>query len=152
MATSKLKAVKNRASAASRDTRQKRAIREAFAAEKRPLSANEALEAAQERSDGVGIATVYRSIRSLLADGWLTPVDLPGEPSRYEIAGKAHHHHFRCSECGRVFDLEGCDQPKRTAVPRGYRIEGHEVTVHGTCAQCARPKVKTATRAKRHRA
>ncbi|MGP6158728.1 MAG: transcriptional repressor [Vulcanimicrobiaceae bacterium] len=148
---SKLKVSSNSAPA-SRDTRQKRAIRDAFAAEGRPLSANEALEAAQARSDGVGIATVYRSIRSLLADGWLAPVDLPGEPSRYEIAGKAHHHHFRCSQCGRVFDLEGCDQPKRTSVPRGYRIEGHDVTVRGTCAQCARAKAKPAARIKRHRA
>ena len=137
--------------AASRDTRQKRAIRDAFAAEGRPLSANEALEAAQARSDSVGIATVYRSIRSLLADGWLEPVDLPGEPSRYEVAGKAHHHHFRCSSCERVFDLEGCDQTKRIAVPRGYRIEGHAVTVYGTCARCARPKPKSATRSKRPR-
>jgi Fur family transcriptional regulator, ferric uptake regulator len=153
VATSKLKVRPIAArTSASRDTRQKRAIREAFAAEGRPLSASEALEAAQERSDGVGIATVYRFIRSLLADGWLTPVDLPGEPSRYEIAGKAHHHHFRCTSCGRVYDLEGCDQPKRPAVPRGYRIEGHEVTVRGTCARCARPRPRNAPRSRRPRA
>jgi Fur family transcriptional regulator, ferric uptake regulator len=136
----------------SRDTKQKRAIREAFVAAGRPLSANEALEAAQQFSDGIGIATVYRSIRALLEDGWLDSVDLPGEPSRYEVSGKAHHHHFRCESCERVFDLEGCDQPKRVAVPRGYRISGHDVTVHGTCAQCARPKSKTLARAKRQRA
>lgn len=74
----------------------------------RPLSPQQVLEAAQTEVEGLGIATVYRNIKALLEEGWLVPVDLPGSATVYERAGKAHHHHFHCERCSRVFDLAGC--------------------------------------------
>ena len=61
-----------------RNTRQKQAIRDAFIEADRPLSPEEALAAAQRLYATLGIATVYRNIKSLLAEGWLEPVSLPG--------------------------------------------------------------------------
>ncbi len=56
-----------------RNTRQKQAIREAFAEAGRPLSPEEALDGAQRHYKRIGIATVYRNIKALLEDGWLVP-------------------------------------------------------------------------------
>jgi len=42
---------------------------------------------------GIRIATVYRTIKDLLGEGWLAQVDLPGQASRYEVAESAAHHH-----------------------------------------------------------
>src|SRR5690242_5867264 len=91
-----------------RKTRQKTAIRTVFEQTGRPLTTSEVLQIAQRDVDRLGIATVYRSIKALLEDGWLVPVELPGETPRYEVAGKGHHHHFHCESCGTVFELEGC--------------------------------------------
>src|SRR5579875_1103023 len=88
-----------------RNTRQKTAIREAFAEADRPLSPEEVLRSAQQHHPGVGIATVYRNIRTLVEEGWLQPVEVPGDAARYELAGKKHHHHFQCNECGKLYDL-----------------------------------------------
>ena len=119
-----------------RKTRQREAIRGAFSVADRPLGTDEVLRAAQRAVPGLGIATVYRSIRSLVDSGFLVPVELPGEPPRYEPAGKNHHHHFRCRACHRVFDLEGCVAGLDGLVPGGFELEGHEVVLHGRCADC----------------
>src|SRR5688572_19131816 len=76
-----------------RNTTQRNAIRHALQETGRPLSPQEILETAQADVPGLGIATVYRTIKSLVAEGWLVPVELPGEPARYELSRIAHHHH-----------------------------------------------------------
>lgn len=119
-----------------RNTRQKEAIRLAFLDADRPLSPEEILAYAQKRVKGISIATVYRNIGSLVDDKWLVSVDLPGESTRYEVAGKEHHHHFHCNSCGKVFEMEGCGVELKPKLPRGFRVTGHEFFVYGSCAEC----------------
>jgi Fur family ferric uptake transcriptional regulator len=119
-----------------RNTRQRGAIRRAFQRADRPLSPAEVLADARRDVTGLGIATVYRNIRALLDEHWLATVDLPGEPSRYELAGKGHHHHFRCSNCARVYDIP-CDLSHPDAqLPVGFQLTGHDILLHGRCAEC----------------
>jgi Fur family ferric uptake transcriptional regulator len=123
-----------------RHTRQKDAIRKAFSEADRPLSLEEALAAAQKNHPGLGVATVYRNIKALVEDRWLTPVEIPGEPSRYEISGKQHHHHFHCNDCGKLYELEGCEPQIKPRLPRGFRATGHEFFLYGICASCTPKK------------
>ena len=120
-----------------RNTRQKAAIRDVFAGMDRPLGPQEVLEHAGSQIRGLGIATVYRNIKALVEEGWLTPVDLPGEPSRYEISGKGHHHHFHCQNCKRVFDLPGCPVQVKPQLPAGFVATSHELILYGECDVCA---------------
>ena len=119
-----------------RKTKQKEAIRAAFLQADRPLSPEETLAIAQEEVHGLSIATVYRNIVNLVEEQWLASVELPGEAKRYEVAGKAHHHHFRCNGCGKVFELEGCSVDIRPKLPRGFRANGHGFFIYGSCADC----------------
>jgi Fur family ferric uptake transcriptional regulator len=119
-----------------RNTRQKQAIREAFERAGRPLSTDEVHGEAARHSRGLGMATVYRSIRSLLEDGWLSVVEVPGRTPLYEIAGKGHHHHFSCTSCERVYELEGCASVN-AKLPRGFTVSRHDLTLYGTCAACS---------------
>lgn len=120
-----------------RNTRQRDAIRQVFEETPRPLGPFEILEGARTRVSGLGIATVYRAINSLVESGWLVTVELPGEAPRYERAGAAHHHHFRCRECARVFEIHGCPGDLRELTPPGFQLEAHDVTLYGRCARCA---------------
>ena len=123
-----------------RNTSQRRAIRRAFEVADRPIGPAEALEAAQPSAPGLGIATVYRTIKSLVEEAWLVPVALPGEPPRYELSRKTHHHHFHCRSCGRVFDIKGCPGDLKSITPPGYKVEDHEVVLYGKCPSCAAGK------------
>jgi Fur family ferric uptake transcriptional regulator len=119
-----------------RNTRQKAAIREAFERSGRPLSTEEVRLEADRSSRGLGMATVYRSIKALLDAGWLSVVEVPGRSPLYEIAGKGHHHHFSCTQCERVYELEGCTKVNAN-LPRGFKATGHELTLYGICATCS---------------
>ena len=119
-----------------RNTRQKTAIREAFEVANRPLSTEEVLALAQNRIDGIGLSTVYRNIKWLLEDGWLNVVELPGELRRFEVAGKHHHHHFRCESCGRVLELHGCLPALDNLAGPGYVVRRHELVLYGLCPNC----------------
>ncbi len=120
-----------------RQTQQRDAIRDVFLREDRPLAPLEILAAAQESVPRLGLATVYRNLKRLLAEGWLTEVQLPGEPSRYERAGKHHHHHFQCRGCQRVFEVDGCPKGLDEHAPPGFRVERHELLFVGLCRECA---------------
>jgi Fur family ferric uptake transcriptional regulator len=119
-----------------RSTRQRQAIREALREAGRPLSPGEILEHARQRVPGLGIATVYRTINSLVQEGSAVAVELPGEATRYEMAGKQHHHHFRCTSCGKVFELMGCPGDLSWLAPPGFRTERHEIVLYGSCPDC----------------
>jgi Fur family ferric uptake transcriptional regulator len=120
-----------------RDTKQRRAIREALVDAGHPLSPKELHEAAQSQVRGLGIATVYRNIRLLQDEGEVVPVELPGEPPRYELSGKEHHHHFHCRICDRVFEVEGCPGDLSRITPKGFKLEDHEFVLYGRCDACA---------------
>lgn len=119
-----------------RETEQRRAIRRALRETGRPLTADEVLERGRDGCPTLGIATVYRNLKALEAEGWAVAVELPGEPSRYEVAGKPHHHHFLCRGCEGAFEVEGCPGDVRGVVPDGFVLESHEVVLYGVCPGC----------------
>lgn len=120
-----------------RKTRQRAAIRSVFECARRPLTIGEVLELAQREVRGLGIATVYRAVGSMVEEGFLQQVEIGGEAPRYEVAGRPHHHHFHCRRCGRVFEVEGCLAEVEGLAPEGFRVEGHEIMLTGLCAECA---------------
>lgn len=122
-----------------RDTSQQRAIREAVDSAGRPLSINEIHEFALAEVPSLGVRTVYRVVNRLLEDGDIAPVLVPGQPDRYEPASVAatHHHHFRCEKCDRVFDVDGCAGGLNRMLPPGFTLAGHELSLWGTCSECA---------------
>jgi Fur family ferric uptake transcriptional regulator len=124
-----------------RHTRQRAAIREAIVAAARPLLPQEVLQAAQQQVPGLGIATVYRNLKGLVEEGELRAVHLPGENPRFEATGHAHHHHFQCRQCQRVFDVHACPGDLSRLAPQGFTVEDHDLTLYGRCQECstARP-------------
>ena len=119
-----------------RDTAQRRAIRKVFSAQNRPLTPQEILDSAQQFVPRMGLATVYRTLKSLTESHDRSVVDVPGEPQRYELSGKGHHHHFSCRACGRMFEMDGCPGDLQNLVPRGFVMEDHEVFINGRCREC----------------
>jgi Fur family ferric uptake transcriptional regulator len=120
-----------------RNTHQRQAILQALQERSRPLSPQELLKAARLQARGLGMATVYRTIKALLKERSLASVKLPGQPARYELAGKRHHHHFECRACGKIFEVDGCSLKMKGMTPTGLRVESHELFLYGTCKACA---------------
>lgn len=120
-----------------RDTPQRRVIRRVLTQAGRPMSPEEIHVSGRQVVRSLGIATVYRNLRSMADAGWLSPVELPGEPTRYEMSGKPHHHHFLCRSCARAFEVEGCEGVLPAQLPQGFEVHEHEVVLYGKCDRCA---------------
>jgi Fur family transcriptional regulator, ferric uptake regulator len=120
-----------------RETKQRKAMREALEAAGHPLSPLEVLESASRQVGSLGIATVYRNLKAFQEEGWIVSVELPGEPPRYEMSGKGHHHHFHCRKCDRVFEVEGCPGNLASVTPEGFELESHQFVLYGRCEGCA---------------
>lgn len=119
-----------------RKTRQRESILETFRVSSGPLSPQEVLDATKIRMPDIGIATVYRNIKSFVEAGTLKTVPVPGQPDRYELGGKKHHHHFFCRGCQKAFEMEGCPGSLDALAPEGFTVEHHEIYLYGLCKNC----------------
>ena len=119
-----------------RTTRQLQAIQRALGAVDRPMSIDEIHRSAQIHEEGLGVATVYRTVKALVEARLVVAISLPGEAPRFELAGKGHHHHFQCNECGRVFETKACLDDLKRLLPRRFQLTGHEIVLYGRCAEC----------------
>jgi Fur family ferric uptake transcriptional regulator len=122
-----------------RKTHQRRAILNALELAPGPLTPQEVLELASKEHERLGIATVYRNLSSLEEQGEIIAVHLPNDSTRYEPAGRGHHHHFRCEHCEQVFELSAkCPVAilEGVTLPGGFKVQNHELTLYGLCPDC----------------
>jgi Fur family ferric uptake transcriptional regulator len=105
------------------------------------LSAVEIEDALREQGRRIGRASVYRVLELLVEHGLVERVTVGRDLSRYErvLPDGEHHHHLVCERCGRLvaFDDPGLERAiDRVSARLGGRVEHHDVTLRGACADC----------------
>ena len=88
----------------------------------------------------LSLATVYRNLEVLLADGSVAEVAGTGPATRYD-ANAEPHHHFVCESCGRILDLYGPrprNLARRLAREQGLRARRVRLDFYGSCPECLR--------------
>ncbi|QSR88291.1 transcriptional repressor [Methylacidiphilum caldifontis] len=120
-----------------RKTKQKEAIFKVLSSADSPLSPAEIQTRASLFVPSLGIATVYRLLRTLKEKKKVVTVEIPGEAPRYEISGRAHHHHFYCRNCHQIFELGKCTDQIEKLAPKGFLVQEHEIILYGRCPSCA---------------
>jgi Fur family ferric uptake transcriptional regulator len=106
------------------------------------LSAQDLFDALRREGARVGIASVYRVLEQLSELALVHRVDLGDGVTRFEPAlpGGEHHHHLVCDACGRVETFDDPALERRlegVARVHGYVPRGHDLVLHGACAECA---------------
>jgi len=104
-----------------------------------PLTPQQVHDAARREQASLGLATVYRNLARLAEGGQVVAVHLPDDTTRYEPAGRGHHHHLICSLCEGVFELDAdcpVTVPTGVVLPGGFKVEDHALTLYGRCARC----------------
>lgn len=119
-----------------RKTSQRTALEQVFLEEDNPLTIEQILESGRRSVESLNQATVYRTIKLLLEKGTIRQIYHPSLGTLYERTDKAHHHHFYCRICRRVYDVPGCVLDKLQAAPAGYVVEDHEYFLAGVCSAC----------------
>lgn len=119
-----------------RRTQQRQVISDILANTRKPLYPKEILDIAKITLPQIGIATVFRALKSLVKEETAQVVRIGDDPARYE-AINSHHHHFKCYGCGEVFNLFSCPGNMEKLLPPGFELHSHDITLFGNCSNCA---------------
>jgi Fur family ferric uptake transcriptional regulator len=124
-----------------RPTRQRAAIAEALVASREFRSAQDIHADLAGSGTRVGLATVYRNLQAMAADGEVDVIRAAdGEAVYRSCATQQHHHHVICRSCGLAVDVTG-DAVERwaeaVAAAHGFTQVRHTVEVDGLCASCS---------------
>lgn len=124
-----------------RDTRQRRAVRDALAHAKAFVSAQELHAALRDTGDRIGLATVYRALADLAGDAEADVIQSDDGETRYRACDTdAHHHHVICRECGLTVEVQAETVERwiaSVAAEHGFVEAEHTVNIFGLCARCA---------------
>ena len=114
-----------------RDTKQRNAIKRAIDKAARPVGPKEILELACEEVPNLGIATVYRNIKTMVEKGELEAVDLPGQAPRYQSPQDLKPHLFICENSDRVFTIDPKLDGFKPALPEGFVLNRYQIICYG---------------------
>ena len=105
----------------------------------------------RRRLPRVSLATVYRNLRRLAAEGLLRE---RVEPAGLRFDGNTDRHdHFTCLACGRIYDLPATRaRPPRPRLGRaGFEILDRRIEFYGRCGTCRRSRGPSITPRARRR-
>jgi Fur family ferric uptake transcriptional regulator len=123
-----------------RETRQRAAVWAALDDVDSFLSAQELHSRLRLAGDGVGLATVYRTLQQLAEDGEVDVLRAADSESMYRRCSSGHHHHLVCRYCRLTVEVDSAaveQWARRIGEENGFADVGHVVEVFGTCADCA---------------
>jgi Fur family ferric uptake transcriptional regulator len=94
----------------------------------------------RERSSGVNISTVYRTLEVLEEVGLVKHAHLSHGAPTYHAAAAPEHVHLVCRDCGKIIEIEPSeitpmvDELRHT---HGFAADIGHLTVFGSCSECA---------------
>lgn len=120
-------------------TKQRMAILEGLNSGQAHVTAQEVFEVVNEKNPEIGFATVYRFLRKLTEENYVTEVRMGGLPARYELTPARHHDHLTCVRCGKIVEFENPEIEKLQVViakEHGFKLTDHVLELYGICPHC----------------
>ncbi len=93
----------------------------------------------RRRLPRVSLATVYRNLRMLAAEGFLA--ERADEAGMRFDGNTGPHDHFTCLACRRIYDVPARAEPgapRRLSARTGFEVLDHRTEYYGRCAACRR--------------
>lgn len=119
---------------------QRNLILDAFLAMPPHLTAEELHRQVGKVDSGIGLSTIYRTLRLFCDAGLAKQRHFEEGRSRFEQAfGQNHHDHLICTGCGKIVEFE-CqeieDLQLEMARKKGFALTHHRLELFGLCATC----------------
>jgi Fur family ferric uptake transcriptional regulator len=124
-------------------TSQRLLILKALCEGRRHVTAQELFEKISRQDPSIGFATVYRFLRHMNEQKFVTEVRMGGLPARYELTPKKHHDHLTCSSCGQIVEFENKTietLQEKVAKQFGFMLTHHVLELYGVCPKCQSAK------------
>ena len=85
----------------------------------------------------LGIATVYRNLKTLQSQGLIRKLNVGEATNRYD-ADTSNHYHFLCECCGGVSDIYAPEMDIIFRNSGGAVVKNFEVYGYGVCSRCSK--------------
>ena len=109
------------------------------------LSAEDLFRIVKRKATGVGLASVYRTINSLVEAGLAMERRFLDRASVYELHEPGQHHdHLICLRCRKIFEFENSaieEQQKKVAEELGFLLKDHKLELYGWCQRTNCPNL-----------
>ncbi len=96
-------------------------------------------EEVKKEIPNISLGTVYRNLNLLADKGKITVINYANDQSHYD-GNTENHYHFRCNNCGNVFDLELnlIDKKINSKVENNtdFIVDNHRLEFYGLCPTC----------------
>ena len=122
-----------------RATKQRAAVSKLLGEVNEFRSAQELHEQLRRSGEGIGLTTVYRTLRALADAGEIDVLRTDSGEAVYRLCSSHHHHHLVCTQCGSTIEIDGGPVEQwanEIATKYGFRLTGHDAEVFGLCNQC----------------
>lgn len=89
----------------------------------------------------ISLATVYRTLRTLVAEGILCELPFGTSEARFGLIKEEQHYHFICDACHKIYDLPLAPERELEKVIQqgtGHQVNRHTVEFYGRCCDCAK--------------
>lgn len=101
-------------------------------------TADDVFTAVRTQIPDISLATVYKSLETLVGCGLAGKLTYGDGSARYD--GRTDpHHHARCVACGAVMDVPGrleAEVLERLGPVPGFEVEGYRLELVGVCDDC----------------
>jgi len=123
-----------------RNSQQRELILDTFLSMHPHLTAEELHRQVSESDAGIGLSTVYRTLRLFCDAGLAKQRHFQEGRSCFEQAVETRHHdHLICEGCGEILEFE-CPEIEELQVQmaekRGYTLTRHRLELFGLCPAC----------------
>lgn len=128
--------------AKNRMTRQRRLIYKELKKSTAHPTAEELFQIVRTSLPRISMGTVYRNLDFLIRTGLARKLENGGGQSRFD-ADISPHYHIRCLVCCRVDDIKQLSPFEidlSSLNTNGYKIEGFQLELRGTCSDCLKAK------------
>lgn len=119
-------------------TRQREQILRVFLDSEGHRSADEIAALVRAANPGIGLSTIYRTLKLLVECGLADEHRFGTDATLYEPS-QGHHEHMICLACQQILEFEDDELEalkERIAASHGFRMLRHSLQVYGVCAAC----------------
>ena len=123
-------------SAGLKSTRQRDVIAETFFSRGEHISVEELLTEARKKSPRIGYATVYRTLKLLVEQGFAKPRRFDDGQTRYDPHYEEQHDHLICVDCRRIIEFEDSEVLsllQAVATGHGLEMRSRSLHLYGAC-------------------
>ncbi|MCD6156155.1 MAG: transcriptional repressor [Candidatus Atribacteria bacterium] len=98
-------------------------------------TAEEIFSSLSEEMPTLSRTSVYNALRAFAEAGLVKIITVEGDKVRFD-ADLSDHGHFRCSQCGKIYDFKFSFDGLRWEGLEDFEVESKELYLRGLCPEC----------------